>query len=88
MAFHKAVSSLEPLSLFGVEATHFYHRPRIRLKIVVVFNDLVTSRISYPASFIVCPRQARITYHRQDIDESAFGKRISNKILRIVAKCV
>ena len=71
-------------SLFGVEGTHLYRRPRIRFEAIKVFNELVTSRLGDPAPFVVRARQTRITYGCANVDESAFGDRICDKVLRTV----
>ena len=73
-------------NLSSVEGAHLYHRPRIRFEAVKVFNQLVTSRIGYPAPFIVRASQPRIAYGRPNVDESAFGNRKGDKVLPTVIK--
>ena len=79
------VGGLDQSRLFGVEGAYLYHRPRIRFKVVKVSNDLVASRIGYPASLIGRACRTRVVCRCHDIDDTAFGKRIGDEVLRTVA---
>lgn len=70
--------------MFGAVRIHLDECPHVRLKVVEGIHHVVATRIAHPAPLIACTLPTRIANDSRDVDKSALGDRIGDKILQWV----